>query len=53
MELKKLLIDEVRINYVNQALKAGLTAASITAITQIVPELYKAIDYLIKHGEKI
>lgn len=48
---KKPLIDEVRLNYVNQALKAGLTAASITAITQLVPELYKAIDYLIKHGE--
>lgn len=45
------LMDEVRINYVNQAMKAGLTAAAITAITQIVPELYKAIDYLIKHGE--
>lgn len=45
------LLDEVRINYVNQALKAGLTAASITAITQIVPEVYKAIDYLIKNGE--
>ena len=44
-------MDEVRINYVNQAMKAGLTAAAITAITQIVPELYKAIDYLIKHGE--
>lgn len=48
---KEALIDEVRINYVNQALKAGLTATAITAITQIVPELYKAIDYLIKHGE--
>lgn len=45
------LMDGVRINYVNQAMKAGLTAAAITAITQIVPELYKAIDYLIKHGE--
>lgn len=45
------LIDEVRINYMNQALKAGLTAASITAITQLVPEMYKAIDYLIKNGE--
>ena len=45
------LLDEVRINYVNQAMKAGLTAAAITAITQIAPELYKAIDYLIKHGE--
>lgn len=45
------LLDEVRINYVNQAMKAGLTAAAITAITQLVPELYKAIDYLIKNGE--
>lgn len=45
------LLDKVRINYVNQAMKAGLTAAAITAITQIVPELYKAVDYLIKHGE--
>ena len=45
------LLDEVRIEYVNQAVKAGLTAAAISAITQIVPELYKAIDYLIKHGE--
>ncbi len=44
-------IDAVRIDYLNQALKAGLTAATITAITQLVPELYKAIDYLIKHGE--
>ncbi len=48
---KEVMLDEVRINYMNQALKAGLTAASITAITQIVPELYKAIDYLIKNGE--
>ena len=32
-------------------MKAGLTAATITAITQLVPELYKTIDYLIKHGE--
>lgn len=44
-------IEKVRINYVNQALKAGLTAASITAIMQIVPELYKSVDYLIKTGE--
>ena len=49
--VKDPLLDEVRINYVNQAMKAGLTAATITAITQIVPELYKAVDYLIKHGE--
>lgn len=48
---KETLIAEVRVDYLNQALKAGLTAATITAITQLVPELYKAIDYLIKHGE--
>ena len=45
------LKDEIQINYVDQALKAGLTAAAITAITQIVPELYKSVDYLIKNGE--
>ena len=48
---KDSLLEEVRIDYINQAMKAGLTAAAISAITQIVPELYKAIDYLIKHGE--
>ena len=48
---KAQLLDEIRINYVNQALKAGLTAAAITSITQLVPELYKAVDYLIKHGQ--
>lgn len=48
---KDALLDEARIDYINGALKAGLTAATITAIMQIVPELYKAIDYLIKHGE--
>ena len=41
----------MRVAYLDQALKAGLTAATITAITQLVPELYKTIDYLIKHGE--
>ena len=45
------LIDDVRIKYVNQAMKAGLTAAAITVITQLIPEMYKAVDYLIKHGE--
>ena len=44
-------ISEIRIDYVKQALQAGLTAAAITAITEIIPELYKAIDYLIKNGE--
>lgn len=36
---------------VKQALKSGYTAAIITAVTQIAPEIYKALDYLIKNGE--
>ena len=48
---KEAYLADVRIDYLNQAVKAGLTAATITAIIQLVPELYKAIDYLIKHGE--
>lgn len=48
---KEVYLAEVRVDYLNQAVKAGLTAATITAITQLVPELYKAIDYLIKHGK--
>jgi len=34
-----------------QALKAGYTTAVITAAFQLAPEIYKAIDYLIKNGE--
>lgn len=34
-----------------QALKAGYTAAAVTLAIQLAPEIYKAIDYLIKHGE--
>ena len=34
-----------------QALKAGYTSAAITVAMQLAPEVYKAIDYLIKHGE--
>ncbi len=48
---KEPLYEEIRLDYVKQAMKAGLTAASITAIMQLVPELYKAVDYLIKNGE--
>ena len=48
---KGTILYKVQIDYFNQAMKAGLTAASITAITQLVPQLYKAIDYLIKEGE--
>ena len=43
--------EEIQVDYLNKAMKAGLTAAAITAITQLVPEFYKAIDYLIKNGE--
>lgn len=48
---KEVYLTEVRVDYLNRAVRAGLTAATITAIAQLVPELYKAIDYLIKHGE--
>lgn len=34
-----------------EAMKAGLTAAVITLIMQLVPELFKTISYLIKNGE--
>ena len=35
---------------VKQAIKAGYTAAAVTVAIQIAPEIYKAIDYLIKNG---
>lgn len=34
-----------------QALKAGYTTAAITVAFQLAPEIYKAIDFLVKHGE--
>ena len=34
-----------------QALQAGYTAAIITVVMQIAPEIIKAIDYLIKNGK--
>lgn len=34
-----------------QALKAGYTTAAVTVAFQLVPEIYKAIDFLIKNGE--
>jgi hypothetical protein len=34
-----------------QALKAGYTAAAISVALQLAPEIYNAIDYLIKNGE--
>ena len=34
-----------------QALKAGYTTAAVTVTFQLAPEIYKAIDFLIKHCE--
>ncbi|MBQ9967939.1 MAG: hypothetical protein IJO88_04375 [Oscillospiraceae bacterium] len=34
-----------------QAFKAGLTAATITLVLKVAPEVYKAISYLIENGE--
>ncbi len=34
-----------------QATRAGFTAAAITLVMQMAPEIYKAIDYLVKNGE--
>lgn len=34
-----------------QALKAGYTTAAITLAFQLAPEIYKAVDFLIKNGE--
>jgi hypothetical protein len=42
----------VKYKYVmQQAFKAGLTAATISIVLKAGPEIYKAIDYLIKMGE--
>jgi len=42
----------VKYKYVmEQAFKAGLTAATISIVLKAAPEIYKAIDYLIKTGE--
>lgn len=34
-----------------QAIKAGYTTAAVTVVLQLAPEIYKAIDFLIKNGE--
>lgn len=48
-----LTVDElIESQYIiNQAIKAGTSAAMISLVLQLGPELYKAIDYLIKNGE--
>lgn len=41
----------MRLEYVmQQAIKAGLTAATISMVLKVAPEIFKAIDYLIKNG---
>ena len=54
-KLKQLGIsaDEViRFEYLaREAFKSGLTAATISVVLNVAPEIYKAIDYLIKNGE--
>ncbi len=34
-----------------EAVKSGLTAATVTVVLQTAPEIFKAIDYLVKNGE--
>lgn len=34
-----------------EAFKAGLTAATISVVLKVAPEIYKAISYLIKNGD--
>ena len=36
---------------IKESMKAGLSAAALTMILQTAPEIFKAIDYLIKTGE--
>ena len=42
----------IKVEYLlKQAMKAGFTTAAITAAVQLAPEIYKAIDFLVKNGE--
>lgn len=53
-ELKDIGIDINQITrdlIVEKALKAGCTAAVISLVLQLVPEIFKAIDHLQKNGE--
>ena len=54
-ELAKLGISAEEIikfeHIAQQAFKAGLSAAAISIVLKVAPEIYKAIDYLIKTGE--
>ena len=42
----------MQLEYVmQQAIKAGLTAATISMVLKVAPEIFRAIDYLIKNGD--
>lgn len=44
--------EMVKYNYViQQAFKAGLTAAIISIVLKVAPEIFKSIDYLLKNGK--
>ena len=48
------LITEKLVNYeyiLQQAFKAGVTAATISLVLKVAPEIFKAIEHLIKVGE--
>lgn len=48
---KRVLAKPVKIKYFRGAMKAGVSAAFISAAMHIVPELYKVIVHLIKKGQ--
>lgn len=54
-ELKQLGVsadEAIQFEYLaEQAFKSGLTAATISIVLNVAPEIYKAINYLIKTGE--
>lgn len=44
--------EMIKYNYViQQAFKAGLTAATISIVLKAAPEIFKSIDYLLKNGK--
>ena len=54
LEFEKHGIVEETVDYsviLKDAMKAGLTAATISAVLKAAPEAYKAIDYYIHNGE--
>lgn len=44
--------EAIRFEYIaKQAFNSGLTAATISIVLKVTPEIYKAIEFLIKNGE--